>query len=195
MRGGGLDAWDHTKTSERRQKTHLLGVLRIRGGLGGGVFWGGVGSPGVPLTVRGGSRQEVELYKASHRDKLGLTVCYRTDGEEDAGIYVGEVRGGLGGGLGPQGWGLMGWLGSPVGAWGVSGGPNGAGGGAPSVLGGAADLHVRVPPHPQVNPNSIAAKDGRIREGDRIIQVGFFLGGGHLWGPGKGVGVSLGIPV
>lgn len=23
----------------------------------------------------------------------------------------------------------------------------------------------------QVNPNSIAAKDGRIREGDRIIQV------------------------
>ncbi|XP_074991030.1 PDZ domain-containing protein 4 isoform X2 [Calonectris borealis] len=55
--------------------------------------------------------EEVELYKASHRDKLGLTVCYRTDGEEDAGIYVGEV-----------------------------------------------------------NPNSIAAKDGRIREGDRIIQ-------------------------
>ncbi|XP_064331511.1 PDZ domain-containing protein 4-like [Phalacrocorax carbo] len=42
-------------------------------------------------------------------DKLGLTVCYRTDGEEDAGIYV--------------------------------------------------------------NPNSIAAKDGRIREGDRIIQI------------------------
>ncbi|KAM6188418.1 PDZ domain-containing protein 4 [Sarcoramphus papa] len=34
--------------------------------------------------------EEVELYKASHRDKLGLTVCYRTDGEEDAGIYVGE---------------------------------------------------------------------------------------------------------
>ncbi|CAM9104637.1 unnamed protein product [Bubo scandiacus] len=56
--------------------------------------------------------EEVELYKASHRDKLGLTVCYRTDGEEDAGIYVGEV-----------------------------------------------------------NPNSIAAKDGRIREGDRIIQI------------------------
>ncbi|XP_033927770.1 PDZ domain-containing protein 4 [Melopsittacus undulatus] len=56
--------------------------------------------------------EEVELYKSSHRDKLGLTVCYRTDGEEDAGIYVGEV-----------------------------------------------------------NPNSIAAKDGRIREGDRIIQI------------------------
>ncbi|XP_075594787.1 PDZ domain-containing protein 4 [Balearica regulorum gibbericeps] len=56
--------------------------------------------------------EEVELYKASHRDKLGLTVCYRTDGEEDAGIYVGEV-----------------------------------------------------------NPNSIAAKDGRIREGDRIVQI------------------------
>ncbi|XP_014118102.1 PREDICTED: PDZ domain-containing protein 4 [Pseudopodoces humilis] len=54
--------------------------------------------------------EEVELYKTSH--KLGITVCYRTDGEEDPGIYVGEV-----------------------------------------------------------NPNSIAAKDGRIREGDRIIQI------------------------
>ncbi|OWJ99135.1 hypothetical protein Celaphus_00009658, partial [Cervus elaphus hippelaphus] len=56
--------------------------------------------------------EEVELYKSSHRDKLGLMVCYRTDEEEDLGIYVGEV-----------------------------------------------------------NPNSIAAKDGRIREGDRIIQI------------------------
>ncbi|XP_069501488.1 PDZ domain-containing protein 4 isoform X2 [Ambystoma mexicanum] len=55
---------------------------------------------------------EVELYKSSHQDKLGLTVCYRTDDEEDLGIYVGEV-----------------------------------------------------------NPNSIAAKDGRIREGDRILQI------------------------
>ncbi|XP_039630941.1 PDZ domain-containing protein 4 [Polypterus senegalus] len=56
--------------------------------------------------------EEVELYKSSQQDKLGLTVCYRTDDEEDLGIYVGEV-----------------------------------------------------------NPNSIAAKDGRIREGDRIIQI------------------------
>ncbi|XP_078219783.1 PDZ domain-containing protein 4 isoform X10 [Callithrix jacchus] len=56
--------------------------------------------------------EEVELYKSSHRDKLGLMVCYRTDDEEDLGIYVGEV-----------------------------------------------------------NPNGIAAKDGRIREGDRIIQL------------------------
>ncbi|KAM9112938.1 PDZ domain-containing protein 4 [Pangshura tecta] len=56
--------------------------------------------------------EEVELYKTSHRDKLGLTVCYRTDDEDDVGIYVGEV-----------------------------------------------------------NPNSIAAKDGRIREGDRIVQI------------------------
>uniref|UniRef100_A0A3Q2Q214 PDZ domain-containing protein n=1 Tax=Fundulus heteroclitus TaxID=8078 RepID=A0A3Q2Q214_FUNHE len=45
------------------------------------------------------------------QDKLGLTVCYRTDDEEDLGIYVGEV-----------------------------------------------------------NPNSIAAMDGRIRKGDRILQ-------------------------
>ncbi|XP_036387745.1 PDZ domain-containing protein 4-like isoform X1 [Megalops cyprinoides] len=56
--------------------------------------------------------EEVELYKPHQQDKLGLTVCYRTDDEEDLGIYVGEV-----------------------------------------------------------NPNSIAAKDGRIREGDRILQI------------------------
>ncbi|KYO34886.1 PDZ domain-containing protein 4 isoform X1 [Alligator mississippiensis] len=56
--------------------------------------------------------EEVELYKPSHRDKLGLMVCYRTDDEDDVGIYVGEV-----------------------------------------------------------NPNSIAARDGRIREGDRIVQI------------------------
>uniref|UniRef100_A0A3B4VNQ1 PDZ domain containing 4 n=1 Tax=Seriola dumerili TaxID=41447 RepID=A0A3B4VNQ1_SERDU len=56
--------------------------------------------------------QEVELYKSSQQEKLGLTVCYRTDEEEDLGIYVGEV-----------------------------------------------------------NPNSIAAKNGRIREGDRILQI------------------------
>ncbi|XP_066499882.1 PDZ domain-containing protein 4 isoform X2 [Hoplias malabaricus] len=56
--------------------------------------------------------EEVELYKSSQQDKLGLTVCYRTDEEDDQGIYVGEV-----------------------------------------------------------NPNSIAAKDGRIRKGDRILQI------------------------
>uniref|UniRef100_A0A8D3CMD9 PDZ domain-containing protein n=1 Tax=Scophthalmus maximus TaxID=52904 RepID=A0A8D3CMD9_SCOMX len=55
---------------------------------------------------------EVELYKSSQQEKLGLTVCYRTDDEEDLGIYVGEV-----------------------------------------------------------NPNSIASKNGRIREGDRILQI------------------------
>lgn len=36
--------------------------------------------------------QEVELYKSSQQEKLGLTVCYRTDDEEDLGIYVGEVK-------------------------------------------------------------------------------------------------------
>ncbi|XP_035378560.1 PDZ domain-containing protein 4 [Electrophorus electricus] len=56
--------------------------------------------------------EEVELCKTQQQEKLGLTVCYRTDEEEDLGIYVGEV-----------------------------------------------------------NPNSIAAKDGRIREGDRILQI------------------------
>ncbi|XP_029012785.1 PDZ domain-containing protein 4-like isoform X2 [Betta splendens] len=56
--------------------------------------------------------EEVELYKSRQQDKLGLTVCYRTDDEEDLGIYVGEV-----------------------------------------------------------NPNSIAAVDGRIRKGDRILKI------------------------
>ncbi|XP_062247318.1 PDZ domain-containing protein 4 [Platichthys flesus] len=56
--------------------------------------------------------EEVELCKFRQQDKLGLTVCYRTDDEEDLGIYVGEV-----------------------------------------------------------NPNSIAAMDGRIRKGDRILQI------------------------
>ncbi|CAB1336494.1 unnamed protein product [Coregonus sp. 'balchen'] len=37
--------------------------------------------------------EEVELYKSRQQDKLGLTVCYRTDDEEDLGIYVGEING------------------------------------------------------------------------------------------------------
>uniref|UniRef100_A0A8C3LFH1 PDZ domain containing ring finger 4 n=1 Tax=Chrysolophus pictus TaxID=9089 RepID=A0A8C3LFH1_CHRPC len=56
--------------------------------------------------------EEVELCRISSQEKLGLTVCYRTDDEEDTGIYVSEV-----------------------------------------------------------DPNSIAARDGRIREGDRILQL------------------------
>uniref|UniRef100_A0A4W4HKD6 PDZ domain-containing protein n=1 Tax=Electrophorus electricus TaxID=8005 RepID=A0A4W4HKD6_ELEEL len=63
------------------------------------------------LGVAGGP-YPVELYKSTQQDKLGLTVCYRTDEEDDQGIYIGEV-----------------------------------------------------------NPNSIAAKDGRIRKGDRILQI------------------------
>lgn len=38
------------------------------------------------------SYQEVELYKSSQQEKLGLTVCYRTDDEDHLGIYVGEVE-------------------------------------------------------------------------------------------------------
>ncbi|XP_015237810.1 PREDICTED: PDZ domain-containing RING finger protein 4, partial [Cyprinodon variegatus] len=55
---------------------------------------------------------EVELCRLSSQEKLGLTLCYRTDEEEDVAIYVSEV-----------------------------------------------------------SPNSIAARDGRIREGDRILQI------------------------
>ncbi|XP_072257577.1 PDZ domain-containing RING finger protein 4 [Pyxicephalus adspersus] len=56
--------------------------------------------------------EEVELCRLNSQDRLGLTVCYRTDDEEDTAIYVSEVA-----------------------------------------------------------PQSIAARDGRIREGDRILQI------------------------
>lgn len=36
--------------------------------------------------------QEVDLHRVNSQDKLGLTVCYRTDDEDDMGIYVSEVR-------------------------------------------------------------------------------------------------------
>ncbi|KAL2104150.1 hypothetical protein ACEWY4_001018 [Coilia grayii] len=55
--------------------------------------------------------EEVDLQRTSAQDKLGLTLCYRTD-EDETGVYVSEI-----------------------------------------------------------DPKSIAAKDGRIREGDRIIQI------------------------
>ncbi|KAI3366810.1 hypothetical protein L3Q82_009471 [Scortum barcoo] len=56
--------------------------------------------------------EEVELCRQNSQEKLGLTLCYRTDDEEDTGIYVSQVE-----------------------------------------------------------PNSIAARDGRIKEGDRILQI------------------------
>ncbi|KAI7811553.1 PDZ domain-containing RING finger protein 4-like isoform X1 [Triplophysa rosa] len=56
--------------------------------------------------------EEVELCRMNSEEKLGLTLCYRTDDEEDIAIYVSEIE-----------------------------------------------------------PNSIAARDGRIREGDRILQI------------------------
>ncbi|KAF5907585.1 PDZ domain-containing RING finger protein 4, partial [Clarias magur] len=56
--------------------------------------------------------EEVELCRLNSQEKLGLTLCYRTDDEDDVAIYVSEI-----------------------------------------------------------GPNSIAARDGRIREGDRILQI------------------------
>ncbi|XP_072307996.1 E3 ubiquitin-protein ligase PDZRN3-B isoform X1 [Eucyclogobius newberryi] len=56
--------------------------------------------------------EEVDLYRTNIQEKLGLTICYRTDDEDEAGIYISEI-----------------------------------------------------------DPHSIAAKDGRIREGDKIIQI------------------------
>ncbi|XP_010789299.1 PDZ domain-containing RING finger protein 4-like isoform X2 [Notothenia coriiceps] len=56
--------------------------------------------------------EEVELCRLNSQEKLGLTLCYRTDEEDDVAIYVSEIC-----------------------------------------------------------PNSIAARDGRIREGDRILQI------------------------
>uniref|UniRef100_A0A3Q3VVR6 PDZ domain-containing protein n=1 Tax=Mola mola TaxID=94237 RepID=A0A3Q3VVR6_MOLML len=56
--------------------------------------------------------EEVELCRQNSQEKLGLTLCYRTDDEEETGIYVSQVE-----------------------------------------------------------PNSIAARDGGIKEGDRILQI------------------------
>ncbi len=38
------------------------------------------------------SLQEVELRRLSSQEKLGLTLCYRTDEEEDLAIYISEVQ-------------------------------------------------------------------------------------------------------
>lgn len=35
--------------------------------------------------------QEVELCRINSQEKLGLTLCYRTDEEEDVAIFVSEV--------------------------------------------------------------------------------------------------------
>ncbi len=35
--------------------------------------------------------QEIELCRMNSQEKLGLTLCYRTDDEEDTGIFVGQV--------------------------------------------------------------------------------------------------------
>ncbi|XP_034031992.1 PDZ domain-containing RING finger protein 4-like isoform X2 [Thalassophryne amazonica] len=56
--------------------------------------------------------EEVELCRLNSQEKLGLTLCYRTDEEDDVAIFVSEI-----------------------------------------------------------SPNSIAARDGHIREGDRILQI------------------------
>lgn len=82
----------------------------------------------------------MELYKSRQQDKLGLTVCYRTDEEEDLGIYVGEVKT-------------------------LS---------CNRIFDASSHFYyiniVFFSPL-KVNPNSIAAMDGRIRKGDRILQV------------------------
>lgn len=33
----------------------------------------------------------MDLYRTNVQDKLGFTVCYRTDDEDETGIYVSEV--------------------------------------------------------------------------------------------------------
>lgn len=83
----------------------------------------------------------MELYKSRQQDKLGLTVCYRTDEEEDLGIYVGEVS--------------QGERERRV----------------PPPLRLLTMNPTFFPPPSQVNPHGIAAVDGRIRKGDRILQV------------------------
>uniref|UniRef100_A0A8C6PI24 PDZ domain containing 4 n=1 Tax=Nothobranchius furzeri TaxID=105023 RepID=A0A8C6PI24_NOTFU len=84
--------------------------------------------------------EEVELYKSRQQDKLGLTVCYRTDDEEDLGIYVGEVK-------------MVSRLKKDL------------------FYFVFEAIKTRCPFLLKVNPNSIAAVDGRIRKGDRILQI------------------------
>lgn len=107
--------------------------------------------------------QEVDLYRTNIQDKLGLTVCYRTDDEDETGIYVSEVSCVM-----------------KVAIFVIC-----------SCLGtffktscfncellcflfvcllySWSPIFLIV----QIDPNSIAAKDGRIQKGDRIIQVCF----------------------
>lgn len=47
--------------------------------------------PEINVRLPAFSSQEVELCRVSSQEKLGLTVCYRTDDEEDTGIYVSQV--------------------------------------------------------------------------------------------------------
>lgn len=64
-------------------------VPRAPAGLGGCAFGcGGRSEVICPACCS----QVVELCRVSSQEKLGLTVCYRTDDEDDAGIYVSEVR-------------------------------------------------------------------------------------------------------
>lgn len=51
----------------------------------------------------------MDLYRANSQDKLGLTVCYRTDDEDDLGIYISEVGGQFfaASTAGPRGWGVV----------------------------------------------------------------------------------------
>lgn len=96
------------------------------------------------------------MYRDNIQDKLGLTICYRTDDEDEAGIYISEVCDVV-------------WL-------------KAAGGRSQPGLRG----NVAAPSCLQVDPNSIAAKDGRIREGDKIIQVSCFSP--LLWAQGRKFG-------
>lgn len=48
------------------------------------------GMLGLNISI-GWSLQEVELCRINSQEKLGLTLCYRTDEEEDVAIYVSEV--------------------------------------------------------------------------------------------------------
>lgn len=38
------------------------------------------------------AQQEVELCKQNTQEKLGLTLCYRTDEDDDMAIYVSQVQ-------------------------------------------------------------------------------------------------------
>ncbi|KAG7277501.1 hypothetical protein CRUP_037372 [Coryphaenoides rupestris] len=120
------------------------------------------------------SLQEVELCRLSSQEKLGLTLCYRTDEEEDVAIYISEI--------GPnsiaardgrirEGDRILQSATAPSVAWVEVGGGVWWGILVSRAVRNQGFCVKEGSVGGRIGPNSIAARDGRIREGDRILQI------------------------